>query len=247
MNKSIGISQLGQNSVNEDSILIDDELGLYIVADGVGGMTNGDIASSMACENIHQSILSGKSLSEAIMLCHELIQSYAKNNFSQNMATTIAAVFIKDNKYKLAWVGSSRVYLWDGNLKLLTRDDTFIESLLKYKIITLEQSKKYADKKVITQAVGMDSDHLYIHTNKGYLTDQQYLLLTTDGFHQNVDEKSIINTLKKHAGYSEISENLFFLASENEAKDDMSFIIVQGNKPTIDLGETCPDIIRSWD
>ena len=66
-------THIGQRKVNEDSYYVDEELGLYIVADGVGGLAKGEVASQLACQVIKQSITQGKSLAESVLDAHEKI------------------------------------------------------------------------------------------------------------------------------------------------------------------------------
>ena len=107
---SFAKTHIGQRTTNEDSILVDEKLGLYIVADGVGGLQKGEVASSAACQQVLKCIKQGKKLDYSVYQAHGAIVDLIESNHSkQGMATTIAAVLFEGNKYHISWVGDTRV------------------------------------------------------------------------------------------------------------------------------------------
>ena len=156
MLQSFAKTHIGQRQVNEDNYLIDKKFNLYIVADGVGGLDKGEVASSLACQEVLNSIKSGATLKDSVEYAHQKIINEIKHNKkSEGMATTIVAVLFNQNAYEIAWVGDSRVYIWDKGLKLITRDDSYVELLLENGHISLDELETHPDRNVISQALGI--------------------------------------------------------------------------------------------
>ena len=103
---------------NEDTYYADAELGLWLVADGMGGHENGEVASALARDTLVQQIQRGEALARAIQIAdEEIIQHSNRRSQALPMGTTIAAIRLKGDEFEVAWVGDSRVYLWDGSLR----------------------------------------------------------------------------------------------------------------------------------
>jgi len=171
-----GKSHIGQRKINEDKFLGDKELGLYIVADGVGGLDKGEVASQLTCDLIHKSIKQGLSLVDAIEVTHQLILSELNSNKQKKgMASTVVAALFDGNSYEIAWVGDSRTYLWDGELKLITRDHSYLELLFVNGHITIDEFKDHPNKNIISQALGIERKAISVATNRGTLEKGQVL------------------------------------------------------------------------
>jgi len=225
MLKSFAKTHIGQRKNNEDSFLIDKEMGLYVVADGVGGLNKGEVASQLACNMVHDSIVAGETLKESIYIAHRSIVSQIKADLQkQGMATTIAAVLFNGNSYEIAWVGDSRVYLWDEKLQLLTRDDSYVELLLENGHITMSELDTHPDRNVISQALGIERKEIRIHSNFGTLKDNQAMLICSDGLYTIAKEADIINSFQSNNDLESICEELVNIAVDNDGKDNISLI-----------------------
>ncbi|MFK8010511.1 MAG: PP2C family serine/threonine-protein phosphatase [Marinicellaceae bacterium] len=230
MLNSFAKSHIGQRKNNEDSILVEKEIGLYIVADGVGGLNKGDVASQLACDIVHDSIIAGETLKEAIYIAHRSIISQIKGNTEkQGMATTIVAALFNENSYEIAWVGDSRVYLWEDKLQLLTKDDSYVELLLENGHISVDELDTHPDRNIISQALGIERKEIRIHSNFGTLEKGQTLLICSDGLYTIAKEPDIINCFKNHTDIKDITEELVDLAVEKEGKDNISLIGINAN------------------
>ena len=202
---SFAKTHIGQRKVNEDSILVDEELGLYIVADGVGGLEKGDVASKLACQKIMECTKQGRKLDYSVYEAHgALVDQIESNHNKQGMATTIAAVLFTGNNYHISWVGDSRVYLWDGKLKLLTKDDSFVERLFESGLISIEEMETHPDRNVISQALGMTRKEITINNNSGTLEKDQLLLICSDGLYSIANEVDIINEISLQKGMEDL-------------------------------------------
>jgi len=246
---SFAESHIGQRKVNEDSFLIDDDLGLYIVADGVGGMSKGEVASHLVCESTAQCIKSGKGLKEAVKIAHQkIVDQINADSEKQGMASTIVAVLFKQNTYEIAWVGDSRVYVWDGELKLITRDDSYVEILYENGHIGVEDLETHPDRNVISQAMGIVRKDIKINYNTGTLENNQVLLLCTDGLYSIADEKYIIGCLKSGQNIEQMTQYLVKKAVEKEGKDNITLLLVTSNHSSNSANEEIkPEVYREFD
>ncbi|MCF6288029.1 MAG: protein phosphatase 2C domain-containing protein [Proteobacteria bacterium] len=227
---SFAESHVGQRKVNEDCYLVDEELGLYIVADGVGGLGKGEIASKLACDTIQDKIKAGVSLENAVYKAHRAIIDYIKSDSDkQGMATTIIAVLFNENFYELAWVGDSRAYLWGENLQLLSKDDSYVELLLEHGHIGFADLQTHPDKNVISQALGTERKNIKINLNSGILCQNQVLIICSDGLYTIANELDIINTVSQTQDVKEISTKLVATVVAKAGKDNITIISIATN------------------
>ena len=249
MLNSFAKSHIGQRKNNEDTILVDKEAGLYVVADGVGGLNKGDVASQMACDIVNDSIVAGETLKESIYIAHRSIVNQIKSNQqNQGMATTIAAVLFHDNSYEVAWVGDSRVYLWDEKLQLITRDDSYVELLLENGHITVDELETHPDRNIISQALGIERKEIRIHSNFGKLEKNQTLLICSDGLYTIAKESDIIKCFQNNDDVENITESLVNTAVENDGKDNISLISINAqNFHSQDSEIQEPIVFREYD
>jgi protein phosphatase len=246
---SFAKTHIGQRKVNEDCILVDEELGLYIVADGVGGLEKGNVASKIACQKILECTKEGRKLDYSAYEAHGALVDQIESNLSkQGMATTIAAVLFSGNNYHISWVGDSRVYLWDGKLKLLTKDDSYVERLYENDLISLEDMETHPDRNVISQALGMTRKEITINNNFGTLERDQILLICSDGLYSIANELDIINEIDQLEGMTDLTEKLVNIAVENDGKDNISLISIKCDESTNQQGESIkPHVVREFD
>jgi serine/threonine protein phosphatase PrpC len=155
---------------NEDDFLILPESNLFCVADGVGGLKSGELASKSALESIKtvvgtttnnllrnsiSSILIGNSLLEQIFQTANSVVYEKTIKLSNKMATTLAVVSINNRKSYIAHVGDSRVYLYrNEGLKQVTRDHSLVAELIENGSISQEQARNHPRRNVITRALG---------------------------------------------------------------------------------------------
>ena len=113
-----------RRELNEDTYYGDSELGLWLVADGMGGHEYGEVASALARETIVREIRQGTPLPDAIRIAdEEIIRASRQRNDALPMGTTVVAARVLGRRFEVAWVGDSRAYLWrDGKLAQLSHD-----------------------------------------------------------------------------------------------------------------------------
>jgi PPM family protein phosphatase len=214
---------------NEDTYCVDPQLGLWLVADGMGGHEHGEVASALARDTVLAKLREGKPLNEAIRLADIEIISHSKfRGETLPMGTTVACARLWDNKFEVAWVGDSRVYLFDGHhLKQLTHDHSYVQELVSQGAITAEQAKTHPHRNVVTQALGVtDPASLNVDIVTGELGPGQRLLICSDGLTEEVEDEQIDAILRKDLSLQEAVEQLLVAALDGGGSDNVTVLLV---------------------
>ena len=181
--------------LNEDSYLALPRLGLWIVADGMGGHEAGEVASRITVQEITRSIEQGLPLAEAIETAHRAIQAAARRGEgAAGMGSTVVAAKLDGLQYEIAWVGDSRAYLWNGSLHQLTTDHSYVQQLLNAGLITESEIPEHPYRNVIFQALGVggaDAANIKVDLVSGELGESDTLLLCSDGLSGEVADDDI--------------------------------------------------------
>jgi len=243
--RSVGGTDIGRRrAANEDSFLCDDELGLWVVADGMGGHAAGEVASQEAVENIYGMVKRGKrafddsraegdKIRAAIRLLEGSVQAatymiYAMSELDSaksGMGTTISAMMSMGDVMITAQVGDSRIYQVRGQVaRQLTEDHTLINWQLKQGIITEEEAKHSRHKNVITRAVG-NRDYVQVDTGMIEMQQGDCFLLCSDGLHGYLRTEEIPPLTK--LGGEESVRRLIDLANTRGGKDNITAILVE--------------------
>ena len=220
-----------RRELNEDTYYGDSELGLWLVADGMGGHEYGEVASALAREAIVREIRQGTSLSQAIRIAdEEIIRASRKRSDSLPMGTTVVAVRIAGNHFEVAWVGDSRVYLWhERTLAQLSQDHSYVQELISQGTISVDQARTHPHRNVVTQALGVtDPQNLNVETLSGDLLPGMQLLLCSDGLTEEVDDHGISQVL----GHTECSaqecvDGLVAAALDGGGSDNVTVVLVR--------------------
>jgi protein phosphatase len=186
---------------NEDTYYADAGLGLWLVADGMGGHEHGEVASALARDTLVREVGKGTPLIPAIQLAdEEIIRHSTRRSEALPMGTTIAALRVSGERdFEIAWVGDSRVYIWNHGLKQLSQDHSYVQELIDQGAITSEQARSHPHRNVVTQALGVtDPQSMRIGSVQGQLTPGMQLLLCSDGLTEEVDDHSIARVLGQH-------------------------------------------------
>ena len=233
--------------VNQDAFFIDDALGLYIVADGMGGHAAGEVAAWEAVEAVHDMVVSGKEVIESFRsdpssdacsrdICRLLdsaVQSATYMVFGMaeqspdyhGMGTTISALLLVANRGVIAQVGDTRIYCVHGRKeKQLTEDHTLINWQIREGILTPEQAKYAPHKNVITRAVG-NKDYVQVDTQIINISKGDRFLICSDGLHGYLRKGEIPKILKK--GAEAACDAFINLANERGGKDNITALVVE--------------------
>ena len=189
---------------NEDAFLADPPLGLFVVADGMGGHAAGEVASALAVQAIRATFQDSRPIIEAfsktptseareeiaklmeraiLRACQEIYQTATSDLGKRGMGTTVVALLTLGQKAVIGHVGDSRVYLFrQGRAHQLTEDHTIIQEQLKRGLITRDQAKEAENRNVITRAVGIQPQ-VAVDTLITDLLPGDLYLLCSDGLH----------------------------------------------------------------
>lgn len=215
-------------SLNEDCYEADPDVGLWLVADGVGGHAGGEIASELTRATIKEVFHRTGDLRAAIEAAHAaVLDAIRRGEGSSNMGSTVVALALRGRDYEIAWVGDSRAYLWDGRLTLLTRDHSLVETLLAKGIINADQAFNHPKRNIITQSIGVTPDHaLRVDSISGVLRSGQRLLLCSDGLNDEIREREIAERLAAASSLQEQVASLLQGSLTAGGRDNVTLIIV---------------------
>lgn len=241
--KSAGKTDVGMvRDHNEDSFAINEEIGLYVVADGMGGHAGGEMASSIAVQTIPEWVLShmaeidqwktaaqGESpqariLSSAIQAsCRNIHEVASKNPALQGMGTTVVSVWVQNQRAVVAHVGDSRVYLSRGaHVLQVTDDHSLVNEQIKAGVITQEQARHSRFKNIITRSVGFEAD-VAVDCHVVELSPGDRLLLCSDGLSNFVDAPEVGGALQAFP-LEEVPEKLIGLANARGGDDNITVV-----------------------
>ena len=213
---------------------ISQEVTFAVVCDGMGGAKAGNVASTAAVKSISEYIANSyrsnmsldeitKMLRNAIISANiEIYDMAAQNEQLQGMGTTVVAAVVRNGNVVVANVGDSRVYLVDDNITQLTTDHSIVQTLIESGKITAEDAKVHPRKNVITRALGAESD-VAVDIAEYNLSENNTLLLCTDGLTNFVSEEDILKTFKEN-DISVVSEKLVELANEGGGGDNITAV-----------------------
>ncbi len=214
-------------SINEDSYLVDSNLNVFAVADGVGGHRGGEVASSTAIETLRASMANGTTVEEAIRAANTAVYERSMRDpelFGMGTTMTVA-VPLSGFQLLLGHVGDSRAYLCRGGvLSQITDDHSMVGELVRDGQITADQAAIHPQRNVITRAVGMeptvDVDLVTLEVKAG-----DRLLLCSDGITDMLHNSAIERALAAATTPQECAETLADQALENGGIDNLTAVV----------------------
>lgn len=227
-----------KRELNEDSLYVSKNNSPVwaMVADGMGGHLAGEVASSMAVEDIENYVggnfesemdyvEAGEILRRAFVMANSHIYEYSiKYSKFMYMGCTSTAAMIHKDKLIIAHVGDSRVYSIGDSIKKMTKDHSYVQELVNKGIITEEEAKVHSRRNEITRAMGTEESikvDISITAFEG-----EKILICSDGLTEMVDEKEIYETVKNTQNPQEACERLVERANENGGRDNITAIII---------------------
>jgi serine/threonine protein phosphatase PrpC len=239
-------TDVGPRKMNQDHFGWWPDLGLFVVADGMGGHNAGEVASHMAVEVIHGFIAESATASDitwpfglevknsvdtnrlttAVRLANRKIYSEGSRNPELNgMGTTVVAALVLGDRVTIVSVGDSRMYrMRNGALELLTRDDTWLASVLG------QEEAEGADpqhplRHVLTSVVGTKDD-VKPGAREEQLESGDRFLLCTDGVHGRLDSAALTSVLAESASASDGAANLVNEAITRGTTDNATALVI---------------------
>ncbi len=248
---SFGKTDVGKKrELNEDSIGVMGEEGIYVVADGMGGHNAGEIASSIAVETITQFFkaaaddedmtwpykidpalsLEVNKLTIAVKFANRTIyRKQLDNKAYSGMGTTIVAMLLLKDEEVLyvAHVGDSRAYrFYNGALEQLTEDHSLVNEYIRAGQLTPEQAKSFPHKNVIMRALGM-KDNVMVDVQKILVRPGELYFACSDGLTDMSSDDEIRSILRRHQDddLETIADALIKSANDNGGKDNISVVL----------------------
>jgi PPM family protein phosphatase len=242
-----GVSDVGQKrSANEDRWFCAPELGLSILADGMGGKLFGEVASQMAVDIISKHVREDLPKSchrldrfaqscMAVNLLDEWIrdantQIYLKGHSPDGpfggMGTTLVCVLVLDRQMVMAHVGDSRCYrLRKGALKQLTDDHSLVASQVKSGHLTADEAREASHKNIITRAIGT-AEHVKPDVVVVPVEDKDLFLLCSDGLTDMVTDDDLARMLSVATPLDERARSLVEVANQRGGRDNITAVLV---------------------
>jgi protein phosphatase len=249
--ESRSVTDVGRKrTANEDSYCVNDEVGLYVVADGMGGHAHGEVASRVAVETIEEFIkltagdsdvtwpygiddqlsLNGNRLKTSIRFANQKLLEHAKAQADcEGMATTVVAVLVEDTIAEVAHVGDSRLYLVrDGELRGVTSDHSWVNEQVQSGVIDSDQARNHPLRNVVTRALGGKPD-LEVDVQAFELRPGDRLLLCSDGLTSMVNDEEILRVMLAGDGGVDQVEELVEAANRGGGEDNITTILLKAS------------------
>ena len=229
-----------ERSLNQDAFFageISQDIAFAVVCDGMGGANAGDVASQTAVKIISEYIINSyrkkmtiddfsKVLRNALLSANiTLFDMALKDEKLKGMGTTAVVAVVKGDEVAIAHVGDSRIYLVNESLTQLTRDHSIVQTLIESGEITPEAAEKHPRKNVITRALGVEGD-VAVDTAELKLSDNETLLLCTDGLTNFTSSDDILKTFKEN-DISLVPEMLVNLANQGGGGDNITVVTLK--------------------
>ncbi len=219
-----------RRSNNEDTYYADPTVGLFLVADGMGGHEHGEVASALVRDAVVDAVGRGQNLAQAIREAGARLLA-ERNPGSQGlpMGTTIAALRIRGEQYEVAWVGDSRVYLWQQELRQVSHDHSLVQQQVEAGLLDPALAGKHPQRSVLTQALGVTSvEHLHVGMAGGQLRPGNAFLLCTDGLTESVSDAAIARVVSRaELAAQECVDHLLLAALAGRADDNITAVLAR--------------------
>ncbi|MEO8747481.1 MAG: protein phosphatase 2C domain-containing protein [Rhodanobacter sp.] len=215
---------------NEDTYHADASIGLFLVADGMGGHQHGEVASALVRDTVVELVGSGRELVEAVNGAADDLLAHTRPGFDVlPMGTTIAALRIIGESYQVAWVGDSRIYLWNQKLRQISHDHSLVQALVEAGQLDPAKASRHPQRNLLTQALGVTAtEQLHIGIAGGTLESGMSFLLCSDGLTECVDDDSIGQILaRKDLAAQECADHLVLTALDAGGDDNVTVIVVR--------------------
>lgn len=247
--RCVGATDTGRvREHNEDTIGTDPDVGLVVLADGMGGYKSGEVASGIAVrtlmglikEAVERQDLTlqdpetglsrpGILLRDAIQRANKIIYQTARTQPNcEGMGTTVVAGLFFDDKITIAHVGDSRMYRLRGDrLEQVTQDHSLMQELVTRGFYTAEEAARAAAKNFVTRALGVEP-HVEVEVTEIPVVKDDLFLLCSDGLSDMVEDDDIQLTISTFgANLETLARQLVLLSNENGGRDNISVVLAR--------------------
>ena len=236
---------------NEDTIGAQPDIGLWVLADGMGGYNAGEVASGIAVKTILDMVTEACKrekradiesstgymrqtivLRDAIHRANKVINQTAQSQPQcEGMGTTLVASLFYDNKVSIAHVGDSRMYRLRGNrFEQITMDHSLLQELVDRGFYSPEEAQRAANKNYVTRALGVEPQ-VEVEVQEHPVDKGDIFILCSDGLSDMVEDEDIRLTISTFgANLDTVAKQLIQLANENGGRDNVSVVLAQANE-----------------
>lgn len=209
---------------------------MFVVADGVGGMDLGEVASAKAVEVMSEGFAQAQDGTSLLSLLPRLIQhanaavhdeGLTSERRGKHMATTIVSCALRYDQAYIANVGDSRCYLVrDRQATVLTHDHTWVAEQRKLGLLSAEEAASSESRHVLTRSLGPE---LFVSADTTSITlrPRDVLVLCTDGLHGSLDNKEMVNIVTQNKDAEEIAQELVSYSVEKDGSDNTTAQVIQ--------------------
>jgi serine/threonine protein phosphatase PrpC len=222
-----------KRKINEDSILVQSERGLWVVADGMGGHEAGEIASTMvtdalrclpASDDVDE--VAAQAVEALRQTNRELIDLARAGDGRQTIGTTVVGLTIANGSFRCFWMGDSRAYLLrGGELSRLSHDHSLVQNLVDAGMLKPEEAETHENANLITRAVGV-ADTVEVDIVSGEARSGDQFLLASDGLTRVVADPELAAELQRSSP-DEAAGRLIDTVLSRGAPDNVSLIITR--------------------
>jgi serine/threonine protein phosphatase PrpC len=220
--------------INEDNCLDRGGIGLWAVADGVGGGHAGDRASGLIVERLGALSPPSDAASRIAAVDAALgdVNAQLRREAADGdrvIASTVAALLLSGRRFTCAWAGDSRVYLLrDGQLRQISRDHSAVQELVDLGVVSPEDAKYHPRANVVTRAVGAQ-DKLEVETTEDEVRADDTFLLCTDGLTKMIEDDKIVGLLADRPPPAAVKA-LIDATLDRGATDNVTVVVVKVKK-----------------
>jgi protein phosphatase len=216
--------------INEDSYLDRPEIGLWAVADGMGGHDAGEVASRSVVHylaSISPARFLGQTvrqITQVLAAANQELLARAAEHGGRIIGTTVVVLYASEQHCAMLWVGDSRIYrLRQRSLSQLTRDHSYVEALIAEGLIDRSDAESHPDGSIITRAIG-GGPELDVDSRVDQIYDQDVYLLCSDGVTKELGSDDISRVLRES---DNPAENLVELALDRGARDNVTAVVAK--------------------
>ena len=245
-----GVTHTGHvRKTNEDALLVDHDLGLFLVADGMGGHSAGDVAARLTADTVRSFIARSRDgdkctwpfgidpdasfavnqLRTAVRLANRRVfrASESRDEYA-GMGSTVVAVLIEDDRMAFAGVGDSRVYLHtDAGLIQLTTDDSWVATMLaRDPEADAASLATHPMRHVLTNAIGA-REETEVEIGERTLDTGDVLLLCSDGLYGDLDDATLARSMSREVAVAVAAQQLLDAALERGGKDNITALLLR--------------------
>ncbi len=215
---------------NEDSMILRDDAGVWVVADGMGGHQNGRWASQSIVSQVERAALNGDfdrnldAIAGAVLAANQDILAASRQS-GQRMGSTVVALYLDQGRMACLWAGDSRIYLLRSrSLIRLTRDHTQVEDMVEAGLLRPDETNGHPMAHVISRAVGVDPN-LQLDAIQDHVEARDVFLLCSDGLTGVVSDDEIAERLTQYSP-SQACQRLLELCLSRGAPDNVTMVAV---------------------